>query len=127
MRSEKEVRITPGTATAREPAIRPFRVNIPEEELADLRRRVLTARLPERETVSDFSQGVRRVGTSPRGSSRIALRGNARGLQINSQLTGENFVNVSSADGNTSRLVASAARIRYFSILIWFNRTGSMP
>jgi pimeloyl-ACP methyl ester carboxylesterase len=48
-----------GTATAREqPAIRPFQVNVPEEELADLRRRVLAARLPERETVSDFSQGV---------------------------------------------------------------------
>jgi hypothetical protein len=30
----------------------------PEAELTDLRRRVLAARLPERETVSDFSQGV---------------------------------------------------------------------
>jgi pimeloyl-ACP methyl ester carboxylesterase len=39
-------------------AIRPFQVNVPEAELTDLRRRVLTARLPERETVSDFSQGV---------------------------------------------------------------------
>ena len=39
-------------------AIRPFHVNVPDEELSDLRRRVLAARLPERETVSDFSQGV---------------------------------------------------------------------
>jgi pimeloyl-ACP methyl ester carboxylesterase len=39
-------------------AIRPFHVSVPEAELTDLRRRVLTARLPERETVSDFSQGV---------------------------------------------------------------------
>src|SRR6266850_3520947 len=39
-------------------AIRPFHVNIPEEELTDLRRRVAAARLPEKETVSDFSQGV---------------------------------------------------------------------
>ncbi len=39
-------------------AIRPFQVNVPEAELTDLRRRVLAARLPERETVSDFSQGV---------------------------------------------------------------------
>ena len=39
-------------------AIRPFQVNVPEAELIDLRRRVLAARLPERETVSDFSQGV---------------------------------------------------------------------
>src|SRR5882724_4607984 len=39
-------------------AIRPFHVNIPEEELTDLRRRVAATRLPERETVTDFSQGV---------------------------------------------------------------------
>src|SRR3712207_9490213 len=39
-------------------AIRPFRVSVPEEELADLRRRVLAARWPDRETVGDWSQGV---------------------------------------------------------------------
>jgi pimeloyl-ACP methyl ester carboxylesterase len=39
--------------------IRPFRVNIPEEALVDLRNRVAASRLPEQETVSDNSQGVR--------------------------------------------------------------------
>ena len=39
-------------------AIRPFQVNVPEAELTELRRRVKATRLPERETVSDFSQGV---------------------------------------------------------------------
>ena len=39
-------------------AIRPFRVNVPESELTDLRRRIAATRLPERETVTDFSQGV---------------------------------------------------------------------
>jgi pimeloyl-ACP methyl ester carboxylesterase len=39
-------------------ALRPFQVNVPEAELTDLRNRILAARLPERETVSDFSQGV---------------------------------------------------------------------
>src|SRR5713226_9174821 len=39
-------------------AIRPFHVNVPEAELTELRRRVVAARLPERETVTDFSQGV---------------------------------------------------------------------
>ncbi len=39
-------------------SIRPFRVNFPDSDLADLRRRILAARLPERETVADFSQGV---------------------------------------------------------------------
>jgi pimeloyl-ACP methyl ester carboxylesterase len=39
-------------------AIRPFRVEVPEAELADLRRRIEATRWPERETVSDGSQGV---------------------------------------------------------------------
>jgi pimeloyl-ACP methyl ester carboxylesterase len=39
-------------------AIRPFQVNIPEADLDDLRRRLAATRLPERETVTDFSQGV---------------------------------------------------------------------
>jgi pimeloyl-ACP methyl ester carboxylesterase len=38
--------------------IRPFHVNVPEAELTDLRRRIEATRLPERETVTDFSQGV---------------------------------------------------------------------
>jgi pimeloyl-ACP methyl ester carboxylesterase len=38
--------------------IRPFQVSIPEAELTELRRRITATRLPERETVSDFSQGV---------------------------------------------------------------------
>lgn len=39
-------------------AIRPFHVNVPEADLTDLRRRIKATRLPERETVTDFSQGV---------------------------------------------------------------------
>jgi pimeloyl-ACP methyl ester carboxylesterase len=39
-------------------AVRPFRIDIPEADLADLRRRLAATRLPERETVSDNSQGV---------------------------------------------------------------------
>ena len=39
-------------------AIRPFQVNVPEAELADMRRRIKATRCPEKETVSDFSQGV---------------------------------------------------------------------
>lgn len=39
-------------------AIRPFRVSIPETALADLRRRLAQARLPEQETVANNSQGV---------------------------------------------------------------------
>src|SRR5687768_4317485 len=40
-------------------AIRPFHVNnVPEAELTELRRRINATRLPERETVTDASQGV---------------------------------------------------------------------
>ena len=39
-------------------AIRPFRVNIPEAELVELRRRITATRFPEKETVTDTSQGV---------------------------------------------------------------------
>jgi pimeloyl-ACP methyl ester carboxylesterase len=39
-------------------AIRPFRVDVPEEALADLRRRIQATVWPERETVADSSQGV---------------------------------------------------------------------
>ncbi len=38
--------------------VRPFRINIPEEALVDLRRRVAATRWPDRETVTDQSQGV---------------------------------------------------------------------
>jgi pimeloyl-ACP methyl ester carboxylesterase len=39
-------------------AIRPFRVNFPEADLVDLRRRVIATRLPDKETVADATQGV---------------------------------------------------------------------
>jgi RNA polymerase sigma factor (sigma-70 family) len=48
----------PGEQTADKTAIGPFQVNVPEEERTDLRRRVLAAHLPEREAITDFSQGV---------------------------------------------------------------------
>jgi hypothetical protein len=38
--------------------IRPFHVEIPKEELADLRRRLAATRWPERETATGATQGV---------------------------------------------------------------------
>jgi pimeloyl-ACP methyl ester carboxylesterase len=50
----------PATARAatEDNTIRPFRIDIPEDQLADLRRRVKATRWPDRETVGDRSQGV---------------------------------------------------------------------
>jgi pimeloyl-ACP methyl ester carboxylesterase len=39
-------------------AVRPFRIDVPEEQLAELRRRVAATRWPSRELVDDRSQGV---------------------------------------------------------------------
>jgi len=44
--------------TAIDSTIRPFRINIPEEKLTELRRRILATQWPEKETVTDHSQGV---------------------------------------------------------------------
>src|ERR671935_2099546 len=52
---DREVRVaTVETATE----IRPFQLDIPEEALEDLRRRIQATRLPSQELVEDRSQGV---------------------------------------------------------------------
>src|SRR5262245_54576624 len=43
---------------ANKTALRPFRVNVPEAELTELRRRIAATRWPTRELVEDRSQGV---------------------------------------------------------------------
>jgi len=48
---------SPAPAAASD-AIRPFRINIPEEDLLDLRRRIAVTRWPDKETVADQSQGA---------------------------------------------------------------------
>jgi pimeloyl-ACP methyl ester carboxylesterase len=45
-------------AAADDNAMRPFKINMPDEALFDLRRRILATRWPDRETVSDQSQGA---------------------------------------------------------------------
>ncbi len=44
-------------------AFRPFKVNVPETELTELRRRIKATKWPERETVMDASQGVQLATT----------------------------------------------------------------
>ena len=56
--------MTPTTATqstgqtTEKTATRPFHVNVPETELTELRRRINATKWPERETVTDPTQGV---------------------------------------------------------------------
>src|SRR5256712_11847461 len=78
MKTIDQIQITPGVAALRgnlttrtagvlpasqreeapDNAIRPFHVNVPEAELTELRRRIKATKWPERETVTDASQGV---------------------------------------------------------------------
>jgi pimeloyl-ACP methyl ester carboxylesterase len=46
------------TASATAEAVRPFTVEIPDQELEELRSRIQAARLPSKELVDDLSQGV---------------------------------------------------------------------
>src|SRR5712692_4966839 len=46
------------TGSDKKTAIRPFHVNVPEAELTELRTRINATKWPERETVTDASQGV---------------------------------------------------------------------
>ena len=49
---------TSSRGTATEASVRPFQVSVPDEQLAELRRRVGAARWPQKELVADGSQGV---------------------------------------------------------------------
>ncbi len=56
---DQDHRVTGKVVAASEgQSIRSFRVNIPEAVLADLRQRLAQTRLPDKETVTDYSQGV---------------------------------------------------------------------
>ncbi|MEE1658333.1 epoxide hydrolase [Microvirga sp. CF3062] len=52
-------------ALTEDAAIRPFRIDIPEEALVDLRRRIAATRWPNQETVNDQSQGIQLAKIKP--------------------------------------------------------------
>jgi pimeloyl-ACP methyl ester carboxylesterase len=63
VRTESNTTKTGATPVAGNTAVRPFHSNFPETELADLRRRINATKWPERETVTDASQGVQLATT----------------------------------------------------------------
>jgi pimeloyl-ACP methyl ester carboxylesterase len=54
----RQTKTTDVATPAEDGALRPFSVDVPEEQLDDLRRRIVATQWPERETVGDSSQGV---------------------------------------------------------------------
>src|SRR5690349_8788875 len=48
----------PAAAEANDEPIRPYRVKVPDADVADLKRRLAATRWPDKETVADPSQGV---------------------------------------------------------------------
>jgi hypothetical protein len=61
--SERSKAVNAVTQPAGSQAIREFHVNVPEADLADLRRRINATKWPERETVPDATQGVQLATT----------------------------------------------------------------
>jgi pimeloyl-ACP methyl ester carboxylesterase len=59
--------LVPGAlrAMAADAPIRPFRIQVPEEALVDLRKRIAATRWPDRETVNDRTQGVQLAKLKP--------------------------------------------------------------
>src|SRR5580698_6513398 len=47
------------SAATQDESIRTFHINVPDEQLADLRQRLAATRWPDKETVNDESQGIR--------------------------------------------------------------------
>src|ERR687891_554930 len=54
----EEVPVAETRTTTEAASVRPFRVNVPDEAIEDMRRRVAATRWPSRELVADRSQGV---------------------------------------------------------------------
>jgi pimeloyl-ACP methyl ester carboxylesterase len=52
-------------ALTEDAAIRPFRIDIPEQALVELRRRIAATRWPDQETVTDQSQGIQLAKIKP--------------------------------------------------------------
>jgi hypothetical protein len=72
--------LTPATVTEQRTdqttdraAIRPFRVDVPQADLTELRRRIKSTRLPEKQPVADTSQGVP-LATVEAGGERLLGR-----------------------------------------------------
>jgi hypothetical protein len=70
----REQRSSVQPVTAEVTAIRPFRIEVPEEELAELRRRIEATRWPSQELVADRSQRVQlaTLQTDPWGRANAA-------------------------------------------------------
>ena len=62
--SSNQTAADPGTA--KDGAIRPFSIEVPQEDLDELRRRITATRWPSKELVDDRSQGVQLATACPR-------------------------------------------------------------
>jgi epoxide hydrolase-like protein len=99
-------------------AVRPFRVDIPKENLDDLRRRIAATRWPSKELVEDLSQGVQlatlhelaRYWTTDYDFGRVEARLNALD-QFTIEIDGVeiHFIHVTSRHENAERLAVSEA------------------
>ena len=102
------------TSASAETAVRPFRIDIPEQDLEELRRRIDATRWPTKELVADRSQGVQlaatqelaRYWTAEYDWRKCEARLNAL-PQFKTQIDGLNihFIHVKSAHENALPLI----------------------
>src|ERR687889_37571 len=100
--------------TMTHPAVRPFRVEVPQEDLDDLCRRIAATRLPSKELVEDRSQGVQlatiqalaRYWTTDYDFGRVEARLNAL-PQFKTEIDGVDihFIHVRSQHENAMPLI----------------------
>ena len=102
------------STTAEAIEVRPFQIDISDDALADLRRRIVETRWPSKELVDDRSQGVqlattRRLQTTGRTSMTSARRGAAERAcrQFTTRIDGVDihFIHVKSRHENALPLV----------------------
>src|SRR5215213_8541264 len=68
--------------------VRPFHIDVPEEDLVDLRRRIEATQWPEKETVEDQSQGPRLATMQALARARALLGGGVRLAQVRGEAEG---------------------------------------
>ena len=103
---------TSATQAAGKTTIRPFQVNVPEAELTELRRRINSTRWPDRETVTDESQGVP-LATIQELAHNWATRYDRRKREAKLNVLPQFITTIGSADAQSSKTNTERGKLGY--------------
>ena len=110
--NENAVTQTSAAQSADNTAVRPFQVNVPEAELTELRRRINSTRWPDRETVTDESQGVP-LATIQELAHNWATRYDWRKCEAKLNVLPQFITTIGSADGQSSKTNLGRGKLGY--------------